>query len=135
MRAALTTALALGALAVGGAGSASAATFFENPRHNIGCAISKSGVRCDVRNRAWEPPPKPDWCGVDWGNGLQVGRRGVASFVCAGDTVLGGKRVLAYRQSIRRGRFKCTSYRNGVRCVNSRSEHGFKVARRFARWF
>jgi hypothetical protein len=122
-----------GALAL--AVPAGAATFFENPRGNIGCVISKSGARCDIRARAWQPPPKPEWCEVDWGNGLEVGRRGVASFTCAGDTVLGGKRVLDYRESIERGRFKCTSYRNGMRCVNKRNGHGFKIARRFARWF
>jgi hypothetical protein len=110
-------------------------TFFENPRHTVGCVISKSGARCDVRGRAWDPPPKPDSCELDWGNGLEVDRRGVARFVCAGDTVFGGKRVLAYRDSITRGRFTCTSHRNGVRCVNERNEHGFKVSRRFARWF
>jgi hypothetical protein len=125
---------ALGA-ALAFAAPAGAATFFENPRGNVGCVISKSGARCDIRARAWEPPPKPDWCEVDWGNGLEVGRRGVASFTCAGDTVMGGKRVLGYRESISRGRFRCTSYRNGVRCVNTRSDHGFKIARRFARWF
>jgi hypothetical protein len=72
---------------------------------------------------------------VDWGNGLAVGRRGAAHLVCAGDTVLGGKRVLGYRKSIRRGRFRCTSRRNGVRCLNLRNGHGFKLARRSARWF
>jgi hypothetical protein len=115
--------------------SASAATFFETPSHNIGCVISKAGARCDIRVREWKPPPKPASCPVDWGNGLAVGRRGSAGFVCAGDTVLGGKRVLGYRKSIRRGRFRCTSRRNGVRCVNLRNEHGFKLARRSARWF
>jgi hypothetical protein len=116
--------------------TASAATFFETPSHNIGCVISaKSGVRCDIRVREWKPPPKPESCPVDWGNGLTVERRGVARLVCAGDTVLGGKRVLGYGRSIRRGRFECTSRRNGVRCVNLRNEHGFKLARRFARWF
>jgi hypothetical protein len=126
-------AVAAGALVL--AAPAGAATFFESPRHNIGCAITKSGARCDIRERAWEPPPKPGSCPVDWGNGLEVGRRGVATFTCAGDTVLGGKRVLGYRESIERGRFRCTSYRNGVRCLNTRSDHGFKIARRFARWF
>ena len=55
--------------------------------------------------------------------------------MCAGDTVFGGKKVLGYRKSIERGRFKCTSYRNGVRCVNTRNDHGFRLARRIARWF
>jgi hypothetical protein len=43
--------------------------------------------------------------------------------------------VLAYRKSIRRGRFECTSRRNGMRCVNLRTDHGFKLARRKATWF
>jgi hypothetical protein len=43
--------------------------------------------------------------------------------------------VLDYRKSIERGRFKCTSYRNGVRCVHTRTDHGFRLARRIARWF
>jgi hypothetical protein len=127
--------VALAAAVLAAAPSASAATFFETPSHNIGCVISKSGARCDIRVREWNPPPKPASCPVDWGNGLTVGRRGSAHFVCAGDTVLGGKRVLGYRKSIRRGRFRCTSRRNGVRCLNLRNEHGFKLARRAARWF
>jgi hypothetical protein len=127
-------AVAVSALLVAAA-PASAYTFFETPSHNIGCVISKSGARCDIREHAWKPPPKPKSCHVDWGFGLTVGRRGFAEWVCAGDTVFGGKRVLAYRDSITRGRFTCTSRRNGVRCVNERNGHGFKLARRFARWF
>jgi hypothetical protein len=117
------------------AAPAGAATLFETPSHNIGCAVSKTGARCDIRVREWKPPPKPASCPVDWGHGLTVERRGVGRFVCAGDTVLGGKRVLGYGKSIRRGRFRCTSRRNGVRCVNLRNEHGFKLARRSVRWF
>ena len=117
------------------AGPAGAATFFETPSHNIGCVISGSGARCDIRDHTWTPPPKPKSCPVDWGFGLIVERRGFARWVCAGDTVFGGKKVLAYRKSITRGRFKCTSYRNGMRCVNTDNRHGFKVARRAARWF
>jgi Family of unknown function (DUF6636) len=118
------------------AGSASAApVLFENPRGNIGCAISAGGVRCDIRAHAWDPPPKPASCPVDWGNGLEVGRRGAARFTCAGDTVLGGKKVVGWGKSIRRGRFRCTVRQDGVRCVNLRNEHGFKLSRRVARWF
>jgi Family of unknown function (DUF6636) len=108
---------------------------FESPSHNIGCYLAKSGVRCDIRAHTWKPPPKPKSCDLDWGNGLEVGRRGFGRWVCAGDTVLGGERVLGYRESLRRGRFQCTSYRNGMRCVNLRTDHGFKLARRKASWF
>jgi hypothetical protein len=117
------------------AAPAGAATFFKTPSGNIGCVISKSLARCDIRQKAWDPPPRPASCPVDWGNGLVVNRRGIGRFTCAGDTVFGGKRVLGYRESIRRGRFRCTSYRNGMRCVNLRNDHGFKLARRLARWF
>jgi hypothetical protein len=92
-------------------------------------------VRCDIRQHAWKAPPKPKSCDVDWGSGLEVGRRGFGRWVCAGDTVFGGKKVLAYRKSIQRGRFECTSRRNGMRCVNLRNDHGFKLARRKASWF
>ena len=69
---------------------ANAATFFESPSHNIGCAISaKSGVRCDIRQHAWKAPPKPKSCDVDWGSGLEVALRGFGHWVCAGDTVFG----------------------------------------------
>ena len=71
------------------AAPAQAATRFDTPSHNIGCVISKAGARCDIRERAWRPPPKPRSCPVDWGNGLAVERRGFAYWVCAGDTVLG----------------------------------------------
>jgi hypothetical protein len=128
-------ALTLAAFALGAA-PAGAVTFFESPSHNIGCVIGgKIGARCDIREHAWTPPPKPRSCHVDWGFGLTVGQRGFGRWVCAGDTVFGGKKVLGYRKSITRGRFKCTSYRNGVRCVNTRNHHGFKLARRAARWF
>jgi hypothetical protein len=129
---AVAVAACFGALAAGPAG---AATFFKTPSGNIGCVISTSLARCDIRVKAWKPPPPPASCPVDWGNGLEVDRRGTGRFTCAGDTVLGGKRVLGYRKSIRRGRFRCTSRRNGVTCLNVRNEHGFMLARRKARWF
>jgi hypothetical protein len=129
---ALVVALAASAVA---AAPASAAVFFETPSHNIGCALATSGARCDIRERTWKPPPKPHYCSVDWGFGLAVGRHGFAHWVCAGDTVFGGKKVLAYRKSITRGQFTCTSRRDGMRCVNDRNDHGFKLARSQARWF
>jgi len=134
VKAGLGIGMVLGALLF--AAPAGAAVFFESPSHNIGCALSaRTGVRCDIRIHAWKAPKKPKWCDVDWAGGLQVGRHGVGEFVCAGDTVFGGKRVLGFRKSIQRGRFKCTSYRNGMRCVNVRTEHGFRLARRKATWF
>jgi hypothetical protein len=111
-------------------------TGFQSPSGNIGCVIGRrGGVRCDIRNRDWRPPPKPASCMLDWGFGLTVGRRGRARFVCAGDTTLGQGRRLAYGDAIRRGRFRCVSRRSGMRCVNRRNGHGFALSRERARRF
>jgi len=124
---------ALCALALAGAVSAHAFVQFKSPSGNIGCVLDKrDGVRCDIREKSWAAPPKPSWCDVDWGGGVQVGRRKRASFVCAGDTVLGADRTLSYGSSIRRGRFECFSRRTGMRCVNHRTHHGFRLSRQHA---
>ncbi len=110
--------------------------FFQSPSGNIGCVIDRqSGVRCDIRNRDWRPPPKPASCQLDWGHGLVVERRGRGHFVCAGDTTLGQGRRLAYGDAIRRGRFRCVSSRSGMRCVIRRNGHGFVLSRERARRF
>jgi hypothetical protein len=128
--------LVVAGLLLAAAPSAGAFTFFQSPSGNIGCVIVKrQGVRCDIRERSWQPPPKPDWCTVDWAGGMEVGRRGRGQFICAGDTVLNDKRKLAYGTSIRRGRFVCTSRRSGMRCRNRRNGHGFRLSRERARGF
>lgn len=115
--------LLLSATAIG------APKYFQSPSGNIGCGISRDGARCDVREHSWKAPPKPKSCRLDWGYGLTVGKSGKSSFFCAGDSVLGVGSTLPYGQSVRRGRFKCTSRTDGVRCVNVRNKHGFKLAR------
>ena len=133
MRSLLALALVLGSLAA--AGPASAATFFKSPSGNIKCVIDKSsGVRCDILKRDWKPPPKPPWCPVDWGNGLEVSARGKARFTCAGDAVPDGRR-LAYGDAIQRGRYRCRSRRTGMRCANLRTSRGFMLSRARARRF
>lgn len=118
------------ALALVAAGPASAATFFKSPSGNIGCAMqAKLGVRCDILEREWRPPPKPASCPGEWGNGVFVGRRGAGTYTCATDTVVGAGRTLPYGDSISRGRFRCTSRKSGMRCVNRRNGHGFKLSR------
>lgn len=128
--------LALGAAATFGIISpAHALTFFQSPSGNIGCALSKQSVRCDVARKFWRPPPKPSSCPVDWGNGLTLGRQGKPRYTCAGDTVLGQGRKLAYGKSVSVGRFRCTSRKGAMRCINRRNNHGFALSRERARRF
>ena len=110
-------------------------TGFQSPSGNIGCFISKTGVRCDIFEKSWKAPPKPASCDVDWGSGLTVGRRGKARYVCAGDTTLHQGRKLAYGKAISAGRFRCVSRKTGMRCVNRRNGHGFLLSRERAKRF
>ena len=140
--AAIALVVGVSAAGAGSAGSDRAATGlqsftgFQSPSGNNGCVIGRrGGVRCDIRNRDWSPPPKPASCRLDWGFGLTVGLRGRGRFGCAGDTTLGQGRRHAYGDAIRRGRFRCVSRRSGMRCVNRRNGHGFVLSRQRARRF
>ena len=126
MRAALATAAVL---ALVPASAAAAPVSFQSPSGNIGCYMDRNGVRCDIAEHTWPTPPKPAWCEVDYGFGLFVGKRRRATLLCAGDTTLHQGRVLAYGRSVRRGRFRCRSRTDGMRCVNRRNGHGFFLSR------
>jgi hypothetical protein len=105
--------------------------YFETPSHNIGCYIDSQSARCDIRERDWTPPPKPQYCikaGVDWGQGVAVAAHR-ASIVCAGDTTLGGPGLLGYGHSARRGPIYCISRTAGITCGNTDSRHGFFLSR------
>ena len=134
MRATITLAVAL-AIALSAAAEAGAAGFFQSPSGNIGCAISRHDVRCDIREHDWTAPPKPSWCELDWGSGVVVGHHGRAQIVCAGDTTLNQGRHLAYGDAIERGRFRCVSRMTGMRCRNRRNDHGFALSRERLRRF
>ncbi|MFI7547723.1 DUF6636 domain-containing protein [Actinoplanes sp. NPDC049599] len=101
---------------------------FVSPSGNIGCYLDKSGARCDIIRKDWQPPPAPADCDLDWGAGLSVSRTDEARFTCAGDTVLGGKDKLAYGKSLRAGDFTCSSDRKAMRCENTESGHGFTLS-------
>jgi hypothetical protein len=124
--------LAAVALPPAGAG---AITGFHSPSGNIGCSILKSGVRCDIRHKDWRSPPKPHTCDFDWGHSINLKRTGKPHFLCISDTTLGLGDTLPYGESIARHRFRCKSLISGVRCVNKRNGHGFKLSRESYRFF
>jgi hypothetical protein len=102
---------------------------FRTPSSNIGCAIAGGSARCDIKQRDWEPPPKPADCDVDFGQGIAVGGRG-PSFVCAGDTALNPTGpVVPYGTDTQVGRFLCASREDGVTCQNTATKRGFFIAR------
>jgi hypothetical protein len=87
-----------------------------------------------LSHRDWSPPPKPRSCEFDWGNSLGLGFRGRGHFLCVSDAVERG-RTLEYGQAIQRGRFGCRSRVSGVRCLNVRNGHGFRLSRQTVRRF
>jgi hypothetical protein len=117
------------------AAPATAATSFHSPSGNIRCVIDRTSfTRCDITNRDWSPPPKPESCEFDWGNSLRLGFRGRGRFLCVSDAVDSGRK-LDYGQTIRRGRFRCRSRMSGMRCVNVRNGHGFALSKQRVRRF
>ncbi len=132
---ALALALPLPALALV-AEPAAALVMFSSPSRNIGCAMDRGFARCDVAKHSWRAPAKPKRCMLDWGNGLLLGRRGRAQYVCAGDTTLQQHGpILGYGRSRTVGSFTCTSRKAGMTCSHSGSGHGFTVSRTRARVF
>lgn len=114
-----------------GSSAIASAEDFRSPSGNITCWIDTRFARCDIDEHDWKPPPKPASCQLAYGFGLSVGKRGRGDFVCAGGTAgdPSRARTLPYGKSIRRGRYRCTSRRSGIGCVNRRTRHGFKLSK------
>ncbi|MDP9406362.1 MAG: hypothetical protein M3P95_00240, partial [Actinomycetota bacterium] len=101
---------------------------FTTPSGNISCTLDLGYARCDIVERDWEPPPPPEDCEVDFGQGVEVDDSG-ASLVCAGDTVLGAAQTLPYGEAVQGGRIACVSQRAGVRCEHLDTGAGFVLSR------
>lgn len=135
-RFAITLVIGAAALAVLAPSASAKFKFFQTPTGNIACAMGGGAIRCEIQEHTWMAPPKPSDCDVDWGGGVQVGREDPGSFVCAADTVFSPSNpVLDYGERIIKNRFRCSSKQKGVRCVNSKSGHGFFLSRETVRLF
>jgi hypothetical protein len=109
--------------------------YFETPSSNVGCFIDPKAVRCDIRERNWDPPPDEENCELDYGQGIALSASGEAKFVCAGDTTLGGPATLPYGAVSRRGALRCRSGTKGITCSEVAGGHGFFLSRESYRIF
>ena len=109
--------------------------YFKTPSANIVCYISSAGVVCGIQS-GLKPAPKRRDChgGGDFvSNRLELGKTGRAHpQTCAGDTgpfagLTEGARTLRYGKTIKAGRLRCTSRKNGLTCRNL--GHGFFLSR------
>jgi len=104
-------------------------TGFSSPSGNVGCYIDKRNVRCDIRQRAWKPSPKPSSCELDFGQGIALSAGAKPGFVCAGDTALGAGAKLAYGEGIQAGVLRCSSRSSGMTCQDTETGRGFSLSR------
>ncbi len=119
--------------------------FFHTLDGNISCAMLQDkksrrkhhhkipgfpGVaRCDIQSHTWAAPPKPRWCPVDWGFGVEVTRKKGGRYVCAGDSVVNIKSpALGPGANVTVGRYTCMVLDTSVRCANDRNGHGFELS-------
>ena len=103
-------------------------TMFSTPSGNIGCVMDPEYVRCDIRERSWDPPPKPADCELDFGQGIELANETRSHIVCAGDTTLGAEDVLEYGETSKVGPYRCISAAAGITC-QADSGHGFFLSK------
>jgi hypothetical protein len=151
----LKRAFLIGVLAACAGGSALAADkasprhgAFHTPSSNIVCSWSLDDgayppfLRCDIRSGLKPFPRRPRSCpsDSDYGQGLQLlavprhreRGKGMATVVCAGDTVLGERGpALSYGKRFARGGLTCVSRASGLACRNV-AGRGFFLSRQ--RW-
>lgn len=105
-------------------------TFFVSPSGNIGCAMTRKSVRCDVKSHTYEDPEPPADCQeLEYGDSITLNGDSAATWTCHGDTVFGTDADLPYGASITVGSFTCDSSEAGVTCSNTDSGHSFMLAR------
>jgi Family of unknown function (DUF6636) len=143
--AALCASLAVAIVLPSTSSAGSTIRFFHTLDNNIGCGIIKGAkkrrkhgrkipkipgeARCDVRTHTWVAPPKPASCPLDWGNGVSVGDRGPAGYVCAGDSVADASSpAVGPGTVITLGRYTCSVLAASVRCTNNLTGSGFEVS-------
>jgi hypothetical protein len=105
---------------------------FRSPSGNIHCQYfdTDSVLRCDLKQIANRPLPRPRDCENEWGQAFEVfGRKNESGPICYGDTVMDDRLpVLGYGERWQRGDFVCHSERTGVSCLNSLGA-GFELSR------
>lgn len=104
--------------------AAAAARWFHSPSGNISCEVGvnrPAGLGTYAYCATWHPPR----CVTLKPNGSMRVRRGM---VCNGNSPEDSFTLL-YGRSVRLGPFRCTSRRDGMRCVVIRTGHGFLIAR------
>lgn len=117
--------------------------YFTSRDGNIGCFMDPWHVRCDIRARAWSPPPRPADCpdsgdyAQEYGMGivLNVDGDGSVLFACANDSVLNTGPPLSYGQEMQVDSIRCQMPQSGVVCQDFMNGKGFSMSSDGYRFF
>jgi hypothetical protein len=106
---------------------------FASPSGNIACAISNNwptpSVRCDVKDITFAPPPRPADCNGAWAHSADLSLGGMPHFRCISDSEDYTAFTLPYGSHTAVGPFDCASGQDGVRCVDTTTNRGFRLSR------
>jgi hypothetical protein len=103
-----------------------AGTSFKMPSRNVGCLLSGTTLRCDIRSGLNPPPARG--CAGDWG-GVTLSGKGSAKPLCASDTVYDDAApTLDYGAVWGGGGITCLSDEAGLQCSNT-AGHSFFLSR------
>lgn len=106
-----------------------AQTRFMVPGGNLGCELSVNGARCDITQRSWAPPAQPNSCTSTYGNAIELGRQGRASFPCGGHSAISsGAEVVPVNWDDKIGHVTCQVRSFGLNCFST-TNHGFIISR------
>lgn len=108
--------------------------FFQTPSGNIACAIGPmpqtAFAGCEIRERVFSLPPRPEPCMGAWGKRFNLHQGAAAQMVCNSDTILAATYpVLEYGQSRSFNPITCESQETGITCTDTRSGHFFRLSR------
>ena len=105
---------------------------FTSPSGNIGCDISAdNSVRCDIMNYTYKVPSGMEACEFgNRGNAIMIEPGYNGYFPCVSDTVLSlDSPFLEYGGRASLGNIACQSREDGVTCIDTSSEHGFRISK------
>ena len=128
-------ALVLCALAPAAVAHAGEFQDFQSPSGNIFCEIAAlSGTSpeavCEIVDRTWTPPPRPQDCEGAWGDRIALAQGGWPALGCHTDTTRDPRLpVLAYGDSRSVAALTCTSAPDGITCTDTGTGHFFRISR------
>lgn len=108
---------------------------FQSPSGNISCDMAAfSGivpeVACEVVERTWTAPPRPQNCDAGWGDRIGMIQGSPPGLGCHSDTTRGmDLPTLAYGASRSLASLTCTSAPNGITCTDASTGHFFRISR------